>query len=198
VHSSGNPDVLGSVAERLAVPAELTDAVAGLLGERLEAVVTTEPGRLSALLEELRRGKKGRVALLPVRPAYVAGAAATLRDLAAIEPALREAVLGRAAELVQYGPEDEPLVRALFGSALVVSDVASALLLSRQAGVVAVALDGTVVDPSGVVTGGSVAAPQIERRREIGELRAEIAERTAQVAELAVIAASEAERVAQL
>jgi chromosome segregation protein len=61
-----------------------------------------------------------------------------------------------------------------------------------------VALDGTVVDPSGVVTGGSVAAPQIERRREIGELRAEISERTAQVAELAAIAVADAERVAQL
>lgn len=198
VLSSGNPDVLGSVAERLAVPALLTDAVAGLLGERLEAVVTTEPKRLSALLEELRRGKKGRVALLPVKPAHIAGASATVRDLGSIAPALQEAVLGRAAELVQYSPEDEPLVRALFGNALVVNDVASALQVSREAGVVAVALDGTVVDPSGVVTGGSVAAPQIERRREIGELRAEIAERTAQVAELAVIAVAEAERVAQL
>jgi chromosome segregation protein len=198
VLSSGNPEVLGSVAERFAVPAELTDAVAGLLGERLEAVVTTDPARLSALIEDLRRSKKGRVALLPVRPAYVAGASATPLDLSAVDSALSEAVLGHAADLVQFGAEDEPLVRALFGDALVVRDVASALLVSRQAGVVAVALDGTVVDPHGVVIGGSVAAPQIERRREIGELRAEISERSAAVAELAATAIAEAERVAQL
>jgi chromosome segregation protein len=199
VLSSGNPEVLGSIAERLAVPADLTDAVAGLLGERLEAVVTTDPARLAALLEDLRRSKKGRVALLPARPTFVAGASATRgADPSAPDAALGEAVLGRAAELVQFSAEDEPLVRALFGNALVVRDLASALLVSRQAGVVAVALDGTVVDPHGVVTGGSVAAPQIERRREIGELRAEISERSAQVAELAAIALAEAEHLAQL
>jgi chromosome segregation protein len=197
VLSSGNPDVLGSIAERMVVPAELTDAVAGLLGERLEAVVTTDPARLTALIEELRRNTKGRVALLPLRPCYVAGASAK-QDGVSLDAELREQVLGRAADLVQYSAEDEPLVRALLGAALVVRDAASAVLVSRQAGLVTVALDGTVVDPSGVVTGGSVAAPQIERRREIGELRAEISERTAQVAELAAIAVADAERVAQL
>jgi len=191
VLSSGNPEVLGSIAERLMVPAELTDAVAGLLGERLEAVVANDPSKLSELLEELRRTKKGRVAVLPLRPTFAAGAAASI-----LEPS--DGLLGRAADLVSYSPENEPLVRALFGSAVIVRDLAEASRVSRRAGVVAVALDGTVVDPQGVVTGGSIAAPQIERRREIGELRLEIAERTAQVAELAAAAAEQVERVAQL
>ncbi len=193
VLSSGNPEVLGSVAERMTVPAELTDAIAGLLGERLEAVVTTEPARLTALLDELRRTKKGRVALLPQRPGYVAGAAAVPAALAELE-----GVLGRAVDLVQFGSEDEPLVRALLGSAVIVREAADAARVAPRAGVTAVALDGTVVDPQGITAGGSIAAPQIERRREIGELRAEIAERAAEVAELASTAVAEAERVTEL
>ncbi|HVZ30995.1 MAG TPA: chromosome segregation protein SMC, partial [Polyangiaceae bacterium] len=191
VLSSGHADVRGSIAERLLVPAEFTDAVAGLLGERLEAVVTTDPTRLGALLEEIRKGKKGRVALLPERPSYASGASA--RELEA-DPCL----LGRAAELVGHAPDDEPLVRALLGSAIIVRDVESAARLAGQYGVCAAALDGSVVDPAGVITGGSIAAPQIERRREIGELRADLAERGARVTQLAAAAAEQVERVAQL
>src|SRR5690606_28501722 len=144
------------------------------LGERLEAVIAHDPADMQPLLEEIRRGKKGRVALLAKHPRFVAA-----RGTRPVEPS--PGILGRAAELVAYAPEDEPLVRALLAAALVVRDVAEACRVSAQAGVVAVSLDGTLVDPTGVVMGGSVAAPQIERRREIGELRAELAERTQQV-----------------
>jgi chromosome segregation protein len=176
VMNSGHPSVVGLFADRLQVPAELTDAIAGLLGERLETVVAKDPSDMVALLEEIRRGKKGRVSLLAAHPRFVAARGAqSVGD--------SPGILGRAAELVAYAPEDEPLVRALFGDAVVVSDVAEACRVSAL-GVVAVALDGTLVDPSGVVMGGSVAAPQIERRREIGELRAELEERARRVEEL--------------
>jgi chromosome segregation protein len=191
VLSSGAPGLHGLFSERLTVPAELTDAVAGLLGDKLEAVVASNPAGLGALIEEIRKGKKGRVALLPASPQYSAGkAAGTLPEDAGL--------VGRAAELVTYAVEDEPLVRALFGDAVIARELADAVRLSRELGVVAVALDGTLVDPSGLVMGGSVAAPQIERRRELGELRVEIAERLARVEELEAAHAELAERVTGL
>src|SRR5690606_12783282 len=149
VMSSGHPGVVGLFADRLHVPAELTDAIAGLLGERLEAVIAHDPADMQPLLEEIRRGKKGRVALLAKHPRFVAA-----RGTRPVEPS--PGILGRAAELVAYAPEDEPLVRALLADALVVRDVAEACRVSAQAGVVAVSLDGTLVDPTGVVMGGSV------------------------------------------
>jgi chromosome segregation protein len=191
VLSSGNPQVIGLFADRLDVPAELTDAIAGLLGDRLEAVVATDPTQMLPLLEEIRKGKKGRVALLPLLPRFTAGKA---QPRLADEPG----ILGRAADLVGYAPEDEPLVRTLLGDAVVARDVADASRFSQQAGVLAVALDGTLVDPAGVVMGGSVAAPQIERKREIGELRTELAERSARVEELEAAHAAQAERVTEL
>jgi chromosome segregation protein len=190
VMSSGHPGVVGLFADRLHVPADLTDAIAGLLGERLEAVIAHNPAEMQPLLEEIRRGKKGRVALLAAHPRFVASRSR------AVEPG--PGILGRAAELVAYAPEDEPLVRALLGDAIVVQDVNEACRVSAQCGVIAVSLDGTLVDPSGVVMGGSVAAPQIERRREIGELRTELAERTEQVEALEAAHAEQAEHVAGL
>ncbi len=191
VLSSGNPNVLGLFADRLNVPAELTDAIAGLLGERLETVVATDPAAMQPLLDEIRSGKKGRVALLPAHPRFVAAKATAQLELSS-------GILGRAADLVSYAPEDEPLVRSLLADAVIVRDVAEAYRLSHQAGVVAVCLDGTLVDPSGTVTGGSVAAPQIERKREIGELRVELVERAAHVEELEASHAAQAEHVAGL
>jgi chromosome segregation protein len=190
VMNSGHPGVVGLFADRLHVPAELTDAIAGLLGERLETVVAKDPAEMGALLEEIRRGKKGRVSLLAAHPRFVAAQGAA-------PVGVSPGVLGRAAELVAYAPEDEPLVRALFGDAVVVQDVAEACRVSAL-GVVAVTIDGVLVDPSGVVMGGSVAAPQIERRREIGELRAELEERGRRVEELEAAHTELAEHIAVL
>jgi chromosome segregation protein len=191
VMSSGHPGVVGLFADRLHVPADLTDAIAGLLGERLETVIAQNPAEMQPLLDEIRRGKKGRVSLLAAHPRFVAA-----RGTRPVESGA--GIIGRAADLVAYAPEDEPLVRALFGDALVVQTVSDACRVSAEAGVIAVGVDGTLVDPSGVVIGGSVAAPQIERRREIGELRAELDERTRQVEALEAAHAELSEHVATL
>src|SRR5262249_40303838 len=55
---------------------------------------------------------------------------------------------------------------------------ADAVEVARSAGVTAVALDGTVARPDGVVSGGSgddVASGMIEQKREMQQLRAEVA-----------------------
>lgn len=191
VLSSGASAVRGSFSERVTVPSELTDAVAGLLAERVDAVVSSEPSELTALLEDIRKGKKGRVALLPLRPRYVAGASEC-------RVPCDDGVIGRAADLIAHAPEDEPLVRTLLGDAVIVRSVEDAIRVSKEVGVAAVALNGTVAEPSGIVTGGSLAAPQIERRRELGELRSEIAERLQEVEKLERQHAELSERVAAL
>ncbi len=191
VLSSENPNVLGLFANRLDVPAELTDAVAGLLGDRLESVVVTDPRNMTELLEQLRSGKKGRVALLPEHPQFCSGAA---QSSLPSDPEL----LGRAIDLIGHAAEDDALIRSVFGGAVIARSVADASRLSQKLGVAAVALDGTLVDPTGNITGGSIAAPQIERRREVGELRQEIAERSAQVEQLELEHATDAEKVAGL
>nr|MDQ2644999.1 AAA family ATPase [Myxococcota bacterium] len=57
--SKADPRVLGMVADRLEVPEELTLAVAGLLGTRLQAVVVSDRGAGLELLSELKASRKG-------------------------------------------------------------------------------------------------------------------------------------------
>jgi chromosome segregation protein len=165
-----DPCVLGLVADRVEAPPELTQALAGLLGARLEDVVVDDIERAVALLEELARGQKGRATIVARHPSFVSGALSSLpKD---------DGVVARLADALRFGPDDDALVRALVGDALVVRDLACARRL-RTAGVSAalVTLDGAVLHADGRIAGGQgdkLAAGVLESKREARELATEI------------------------
>jgi chromosome segregation protein len=169
--------VIGMIADRIEAPEELTAAFAGLLGEKLQYVVVSNLDRGLELLEELRRDDRGRASIVGARPRYVAGA-----PRRAIDP--DPAVLGRLAERLSYAPEDEALVQALVGDALLVATAADALAVSRrQPGATVVALDGSIVHADGVVSGGSrddVASAMVEQKREMRTLAEDVERLTQQ------------------
>jgi chromosome segregation protein len=164
--------VLGMVADRIEAPAELTQALAGLLGDRLGYVIVSQPERGLELLDDLRRSRGGRASVVPARPAFVAGSGPRCAD----DPP----ILGRLVDRLVYAPEDEALVRTLVGDAVLVAEARDALeLVRREPGLVAVALDGTVARPDGVLSGGSgddVASALIEQKREMHSLTLELGE----------------------
>jgi chromosome segregation protein len=168
--SRDDPTVLGMFADRIEVPEELTAALTGLLGDRLQYVIVSDPARGVELLDELRSAARGRAHVVAARPFYVAGAAR--------RPVEGEGIVGTLADLLRYDPRDEPLVRALVGDAVVVRSAPIALeLVANVPGTTAVALDGTVVRPNGVVSGGSgddVASAMVEQKREMRTLAAEV------------------------
>ncbi len=175
--------VLGLVADRIAVPEDVTLAVAGLLGSRLQAVVVSQASAGIELLAELARGERGRADVIAHRPGYVAGAQS--------DAATDSRILGRLVDRVGFAPEDEALVRALFGDAQLAQSADDAVELSQRHGVTVVALDGTVSRPDGIVSGGSgdeVASGMLEQKREMSQLREELgrmeADATRLVAEL--------------
>ncbi|HEX4474188.1 MAG TPA: chromosome segregation protein SMC [Polyangiaceae bacterium] len=175
--SGGEAGVLGMVADRLEVPEEYTAAVTGLLGDRLQCVVVADPERGVELLDALRASGRGRATVLPENPRYVAGAR---RTAAPEEPAI-----GWVADVLGYAPGHEGLVRALVGDAVLCNTPAEALAVVRQtAGVTAVSLDGTVVRPDGIISGGSsddVASAMLEQKREMRQLAHEVELRDRQV-----------------
>jgi chromosome segregation protein len=163
----GDARVLGLVADRLEAPEELTLAVAGLLGKTLQTVVVSDTAAGLELLAELQKSERGRADVIGL-------AAAPSRT----EPKLvaDERVLGRIADRLKFAEGDESL-RALVGDAVYVANAADAAEIARTAGVTAVALDGTVARPDGVVSGGSgddVASGMIEQKREMQQLRKEL------------------------
>jgi chromosome segregation protein len=163
-----DPRVLGLVADRIEVPVELTAAVAGLLGGLLQCVVVESREAGVALLEDLRASERGR--------AQVIAHSGAAKELGAV-PA-ESGVLGRLAERLVVAEADAALVRALVGEALLTETVSDALRVSETHGITAVALDGTVVRPDGVVSGGAgdeVASTMLEQKREMQRLVGEVA-----------------------
>lgn len=163
-----DPTIAGIVADRVEAPHELVGALAGLLGDRLQAVVVDDLARGLALLGDMAKASKGRATIVARHPKFVAGAsAAPLPEHAG--------VVGRLADRLRYQPEDEALVRALIGDAVVVDTGATAAELIGAGALtgIVVTLEGTVFLPDGSVRGGagdSANAHLVEQRREMREL----------------------------
>ncbi len=195
----------GLLADRIEAPAELTAALAGLLGAHLEDVVVDDIGRGVELLAELATARKGRATIVPRHPPYIAGRNAlySLRDGSGA-PLL--GVNGRLADSLRFAAEDEALVRTVVGDAIVVDDVAAALRLragwdprtidgeivdlpwsaSVPTDVVIVTKDGTVFHTDGRVSGGTgeeAAAHMLDVAREMRELQGEVTRLDALVSE---------------
>jgi len=167
--SKGDPAIVGLVADRIESPEEFTAAFAGLLGERLQYVVIQNPEQGLALLDGLKGRGRGHV--IPQRPSYTPLSSA---------PVSAPGLLGRLADKLSFRAEDETLVRALVGDAVLLETPEQALrYVQHNNTATAVALDGTVVRPDGVISGGNgddVAAAMVEQKREMHQLGDEIAQ----------------------
>ena len=176
---TGDETIVGMVADLVEAPRELTQALAGLLGERLQHVVVKDIARGAQLLGDLAANKKGRAGIVAQHPAYVASAYAPIED---------EGVIGRLVDRLSYAPENESLVRSMVDGAIVVETAAHAISLGAKAlGRAMVCLDGTVFHADGRVVGGAgdaVAAGMIEQNREMRELNSIVAEKDAIVSEM--------------
>jgi chromosome segregation protein len=169
--------IVGLVADLVEAPAELSAALAGLLGPKLQYVVVSDLDRGAELLAGLAAQKRGRATVIARRPRWIAGAATPLPDDAG--------VVARLADELRCAPEDEALVRSLVGNALVVRDAETALRLGAS-GVTAplVTLDGTVFHEGRIAggTGEDVAQAMLDQKREMREL-AELVQRLDAIAE---------------
>ncbi|MDF2696894.1 MAG: Chromosome partition protein smc, partial [Labilithrix sp.] len=163
----------GLLADRVEAPAELTGALAGLLGSHLEDVVVEDLERGVGLLADLATARKGRATIVARHPAYIAGRGTT--PLPAID-----GVIGRLVDSLRFAPEDEALVRVVVGETIVVEDVTAALNARAHLLVDApiVTRDGTVFHTDGRVSGGTgqeAGAHMLDVRREMRELTDEVA-----------------------
>ncbi len=160
--------VFGLVADVVSAPPEYETAVEAVLGERLQYVIVESHAQGVEAIDWLKSAAEGRASLVPLTRLREPGAAPGEEQRA---PGVVAPVL----EVVRFEPSFEKLVRWLLGDALLVRDLPSALELWQQgaAGRTLVTLDGEVLDPSGVVTGGPLEGEghgALQRRREVQEL----------------------------
>jgi len=159
--------IVGLLADRIACPTELTNALAAALGERLQHIVVEELQAGLSGIEFLRHDDRGRATFVPrtLRRVVHSGGAAPRG----------EGVVGCLADLVRCDTDDEALTRHLLGDVWVVRDMQAALDVFEGgfAEGSIVTLGGELLAQDGTVTGGAGQDPgahALEIQREIREL----------------------------
>lgn len=173
-----HPDgVLGVVADVIDIPERYERAVAAVLGERLQYVIVRGEQEGVGAVDLLRREASGRGSFIPLhpRPLPLTGAASLNGDSV------------RLLDVVGVKDSFRSVAESLLGEVVLVPDLHSAVNLWRQNGiyVTLVTPEGDVMDPSGVITGGSdrpIEEEILARRREIEALRAALEGKISQLA----------------
>ena len=163
--------VVGLLSRHLRVPAGLEAAINAALEHHLHAIIVEREEQALHAVDLLREGARGRAQFLPLD---------ALRKVYPLNLQKERGVVGVASRLVRCENRFRDLVDTLLGRIIIVEDLPVAKrMLTRGLGAV-VTLDGVLLDPSGVITGGLASDAEspfsFSRQRQIDELPARIAE----------------------
>ena len=187
--------VRGLVADIVQPPPELETALEAVLGERLGNIIVESHEVGVEAIDYLKRQSEGRSSFIPlslrgpstpgtvVYDAMDGGGMETSLSIASVpaEWPIGEGVRGPMLDLIGFDHHYDGVVAYLLGDVVVVEDLNKALELWRQTktGKTLVTLDGEVIDPHGVVTGGSIesaTASVLSQKREMRELEEIVAQ----------------------
>jgi chromosome segregation protein len=200
--AAGVTGIEGIVADIMRPPPELETAVEAVLGERLGNVIVESHEAGVEAIQFLKQKSEGRSSFIPIAlraqrgevlydamgqggssgslgASAAEGGLTPLVDPSAVADVWPEApgVRGKMLDLISYDRKYDAVATYLLGDVLVVEDLERALALWRETRTskTIVTLEGEVIDPHGVVTGGSresALAGVLEQKREIRELEA--------------------------
>ena len=161
----------GVLANIISVPSEYETAIEMCLGASLQNIVTDTEEDAKKLVEHLRTNNLGRASFLPITS--VKG-----KKLETIK-GKKVGVVGIASDLVSFDKRYEQIILNLLGRTVVVDNMQNAINLAKenQYSFRIITVDGDVINPSGAITGGSVAKKTVNilgRSREIENFEKEI------------------------
>lgn len=161
----------GVLANIIEVPDELQTAIEMCLGASLQNIVTETETDAKRLVEHLRKNNLGRASFLPI--SSVRG-----KKLDKIK-GNESGVIGIASDLVKYNKKYEQIILNLLGRTVIVDNMDTAIKVAKQNGYTfrIVTTEGDLINPSGAITGGSVAKKTVNilgRGKEIEKLEKEI------------------------
>ncbi|MFT8740360.1 MAG: chromosome segregation protein SMC [Liquorilactobacillus satsumensis] len=179
--------IIGSVAERLNVPAQLAVAVEMSLGSQLQNVVVTDEEAAKRAIAYLTQKKLGRVTFLP-------RTAVRQRRLSSYQQKTVEScsgVLGVGSQLITSQTADLPILNYLLGTTVFVENIEIAIELAKKLehSVRVVTLAGDVINPGGSITGGALrqrSSGLLEQKQKIQQLTANIKTMQAKMKELEI------------
>lgn len=145
--------VLGTVADVVKVPSGLETAFEVAFGSSLQNLITATEQDAKSIIAWLQKVQGGRVTILPLDT--VRGWEFSPQAKKALE---QPGVLGAALDLLEFAPQYRPALASLLGRVAITEDLDTALRLRRTLKQFSrlVTKDGSVVAPSGAMTGGSL------------------------------------------
>ncbi len=160
----------GVLANLISVPKEYETAIEMSLGQAMQNIVTDNEADVKKLVEYLRVNKLGRASFLPITSVY----GKKLEKLSK-----ENGVVGIASDLVKYDKKYEQIVLSLLGRTVIVDNMDTAINVAKKNKYAfrIVTIEGDVVNPSGMITGGSVVQKTVNilgRSREIESLKKDI------------------------
>ena len=161
----------GVLANIISVPSEYETAIEMCLGMSLQNIVTDTEEDAKRLIEHLRKNNLGRVSFLPITS--VKG-----KKLENIK-GKKIGVVGIASDLVSFDRKYEQIILNLLGRTVVVDNMQNAINIAKENNYSfrIITVEGDIINPSGAITGGSVAKKTVNilgRSREIESLEKEI------------------------
>lgn len=179
--------VLGTVSDIIATEPPFETAVEAALGEKLACVLMDRREDAEKIIKILKDRKAGRASFLPMDSRR--RSAAPSGDIPATGNGT-EGVIGLLSDLVTINERYAEIIRPLLQGIIVASDLETAFRIWENSDPppFIVTLEGEVLSPQGVVTGGaenSGSTPHLlARKREIGKLRRELDRRLSERSEL--------------
>jgi chromosome segregation protein len=183
-------EVLGTLADRIRVPAQFVPAIEAALGHHLQAVLTDQPEAACRILADLSAHKQGRASIASL--ALKNGKGAAWDAPPELSAGLASLGCVSALSAVEADASVQALLKALLERTQIVPDLPRAVEAWQAAGGQCdfVTHAGEVLSRHGVFTGGtangSAATPVsiLGRKNQIAELREGLAGLRAQVLEL--------------
>ena len=163
--------VHGVLANLLSVPKEYQVAIEMTLGNSMQNIVTDKEEDAKKMIEFLRINKLGRASFMPI---------SAVKGSKLIGINLNETgVIGIASDLVKFDSKYENVVNNLLGRTVVVDNMNNAINVAKKNkySFRIVTLEGDLINPSGMMTGGSIQEKTVNilgRKSEISSLEKEI------------------------
>ena len=168
-NASLNSGVEGALASLISVDKKYETAIEMCLGQAMQNIVTNTESDAKRLIDNL-----GRASFLPISSVHG-------KKLDKIVSKNIEGVVGIASDLIKYDKKYQDIILNLLGRTVIVENMDSAIALAKANNYSfrIVTLDGDVINPSGAISGGSVAQKTVNilgRNREIDELKVKLTE----------------------
>ncbi|MDP2599879.1 MAG: chromosome segregation protein SMC [Deltaproteobacteria bacterium] len=164
------PGIFGPVSEMVDTDPQFETAVSAALGEKLQYVVVKSQREGLEAVEYLKQQASGRSTFIPLD--------IQMAESAQKEAVTGEGVLGPLLNNIRFSDDYKQIAQYLFGDCLLVEDLQKALNL-RSRGIntsTLVTLQGDVIDPTGVVSGGEGKEEEalLGHKRKIEDLKEEV------------------------